>query len=104
MLKFHNENPDAIETTNLGDSGYLLYRPSPDHPGDLDLIFTSKVPLTRFRHQNTGTSFDRPYHTHSAHHNIQANDILVIASNYMFDYLNTKQVKECIKSYFPNLK
>mmetsp|Transcript_3740 Transcript_3740/g.6371 ORF Transcript_3740/g.6371 Transcript_3740/m.6371 type:complete len:130 (+) Transcript_3740:122-511(+) len=29
LLKFDTERPDFIKTTNLGDSGYLIFRPDP---------------------------------------------------------------------------
>lgn len=41
MVKFDTSRKDVIKTTNLGDSGYMILRPSSAKDGEIILLFRS---------------------------------------------------------------
>ena len=83
-------------TTNLGDSGYMIFRP--DGQGDLEQIFKSKEQQYSFNFPyQCGTDAPLPTKAHDDEHEIQIDDIIVVASDGMFDNLFDKHVHKCLK-------
>ena len=62
LAKFDNERGNVIKTTNLGDSGYMLVRPTPDSPnGKMEQLFRSKEQQYSFNFPyQCGTGADPP--------------------------------------------
>ena len=48
LAKFDTGRENVIKTTNLGDSGYLILRPSTAKDGELVLMFRSKEQQREF--------------------------------------------------------
>jgi protein phosphatase PTC7 len=100
LAKFDTENPNTLRTTNLGDSGYVLFRPQAD--GELGKLFRSKEQQYSFNFPyQCGTGAELPYQAEDKDHEVQDGDIIVMGSDGMFDNLFDHDVADCVK---PNLK
>jgi protein phosphatase PTC7 len=69
MAKFDTRNNNKIKTTNLGDSGYVLFRPNEE--GNLEKIFRSKEQQFSFNFPyQCGTGAELPYAAFDTEHEI----------------------------------
>ena len=61
LAKFDTQRPNYIKTTNLGDSGYILYRPNFEN-GTLTKLFRTVDQLYRFNFPfQAGSNVEPPY-------------------------------------------
>ena len=96
LAKFDTSRENYIKTTNLGDSGYLLLRPELD--GTFKTLFRTKEQQYSFNFPyQCGTGADLPYHAEDQQHEIQDNDIIVMASDGVFDNLYDPDLEKCVK-------
>ena len=96
MAKFDTRNNNQIKTSNLGDSGYVLFRPNSS--GNLEKLFRSKEQQFSFNFPyQCGTGADLPYVAFDTEHEIQANDIMVMASDGVFDNMYDDDIEACVK-------
>lgn len=80
----------------MGDSGYVLYRPDAD--GNLEKVFRSKEQQFSFNFPyQCGTGAELPYAAFDTAHEVQANDILVMASDGVFDNMYDEDIEACVK-------
>ena len=94
LAKFDTER-NVLKTTNLGDSGYLLLRP--DESGSLTQFFRSKEQQYTFNFPyQCGTGSDLPYAAFDTEHDVQDDDIIVMASDGVFDNLFDPDLIECV--------
>lgn len=100
LAKFDNERGNVIRTTNLGDSGYMLLRPTPAKAEKFEQLFRSKEQQYSFNFPyQCGTGAELPTIAYDTLHEVQDNDIIVMASDGMFDNLYDTDVHDCIKPY-----
>ena len=97
LLKIDPERPDShLLTTNLGDSGYMIFRP--DEEGNLEQIFKSKEQQHSFNFPyQCGTGSPLPTAAEDQEHEIQTDDIIVVGSDGLFDNLYDKHILKCLK-------
>ena len=101
-LDSQSVEPVVMSTCNLGDSGYLVVRPT--EKGDqVSKVFRSVEHQHYFNcpHQ-CGENHELPYNAVDAKHDLAHNDIIVMGSDGVFDNLEDDMIiKECL---LPNLK
>ena len=99
IVKFDDLNPSRLKAINLGDSGYLLLRPDGNgKEGKLKRIFRTKEQQHSFNFPfQVGTHGDDPMKADDLSHDIEDNDIIVVASDGVFDNLYDKDLAECVK-------
>jgi len=92
------DNDKEIETVNLGDSGYLLLRPRFDQSTGLtfDIVFKSEEQQHSFNFPyQVGENGDNPRLGQVRKHTVQPYDILILASDGLWDNVyNERVVKE----------
>ena len=97
LAKFDTTRHDVIKTTNLGDSGYVLFRPNQE--GKLEKLFRSEEQQWSFNFPyQCGTGAQLPYDAFDTEHVIQDNDIIVMASDGVFDNLYDPDVEVCVEA------
>ena len=83
-----------LQTCNLGDSGYLIVRPSEDHK----TIFRSKEQQWAFNSpEQAGTHCELPYLAIKNKHSVVQDDIVVMGSDGLFDNLYDEDIKKCLR-------
>lgn len=98
IAKFDTSRPNYLKATNLGDSGYLLLRP--DSEGKLDSLYRTKEQQHSFNFPfQCGTGHDLPYAANDLEHEIQENDIIIMASDGVFDNMYDPDLIECVTPY-----
>ena len=86
-----------MKTTNLGDSGYLLLRPTDE--GEIIELFKSEEQVYSFNFPyQCGTGAELPYDAVDMEHKILDDDIIVMATDGVFDNLYNKDIIKCVKS------
>jgi serine/threonine protein phosphatase PrpC len=81
---------------NLGDSGYILYRPSSST--EVSQIFRSKEQLYGYDFPfQCGTRCDLPTEAYCLAHSVSHNDIIVLGSDGVFDNVFDKDILDCFK-------
>jgi len=69
MAKLDTRNNNQIKTTNLGDSGYVLFRPNAE--GNLEKLFRSKEQQFSFNFPyQCGTGAELPYVAFDTEHEV----------------------------------
>ncbi|TNV72579.1 hypothetical protein FGO68_gene3233 [Halteria grandinella] len=94
----------VMETTNLGDSGYMIIR-APEvgskNQEPLEVIFRSKEQQYRFNFPyQCGTDCELPYAAEDKQHQMRSNDIVIMASDGLFDNLYHEDVLSCLKPHY----
>lgn len=103
LAKFDTQRPNFIKTTNLGDSGYVLYRP--DSNGGLNQLFRSKEQQHSFNFPyQCGTGAELPYAAFDTEHEVQDNDIMIMFSDGVSDNLFEEDVARCVKPHLKDAK
>ena len=98
LAKFDTSRPNYLKGTNLGDSGYLLLRP--DSEGKLESLYRTKEQQHSFNFPfQCGTGHDLPYAANDLEHEIQENDIIIMASDGVFDNLYDPDLIECVTPF-----
>jgi protein phosphatase PTC7 len=95
-----------VHTLNMGDSGYLLLRPikSKDKDDlnayDLEIVYKSEEQTHGFNFPyQVGTGGDDPESAVKMVHEIQENDIIVLATDGLWDNLYETQIMSIIKPF-----
>lgn len=98
LAKFDTTRENFLKATNLGDSGYLLLRPEAD--GTFTHLFRTKEQQFSFNFPyQCGTGADLPYAADDLEHEIQDNDIIIMASDGVFDNLYDIDLEDCVKPF-----
>lgn len=96
LAKFDTSKENFIKTTNLGDSGYTLLRPLGE--GKFKQLFRSKEQQYSFNFPyQCGTGAELPYAADDNEHEVQDNDVLILASDGMYDNLYDEDVVYCVE-------
>ena len=83
-----------MHTTNLGDSGYTIYRP--DGEG-LQKVFRSKEQQYSFNFPyQCGTGCELPTAAFDNEHEIQHHDVVIMGTDGLFDNVFDKDMEPCI--------
>lgn len=99
LAKFDTQRPNYIKTTNLGDSGYILYRPNLEN-GTLTKLFRTVDQLYRFNFPfQAGSQVEPPYKADDQEHEIQDYDIIVMSSDGMTDNLYEEDIEKCFEPH-----
>ena len=84
MTSIDKELP-KINTLNLGDSGYMLVRKHANGT-EMEVVFRSKEQQYSFNFPyQCGTNCDPPSYADSNSHSVKDGDILLLASDGVFD-------------------
>lgn len=88
-----------VKTCNLGDSAYMLLRPSSDNR--VTKIYRSKEQTYSFDFPyQCGQNCDLPYDAQDAEHEVEHNDIIVLATDGVTDNVFDHQImNECISPH-----
>lgn len=96
LAKFDTSRENYIKTTNLGDSGYTILRP--EGPGKFKQLFRSKEQQYSFNFPyQCGTGAELPYAAEDKEHKVQDKDVIVMASDGMYDNLFDEDVLYCVE-------
>lgn len=94
--RFDTTRDNYLKTINLGDSGYLLVRPNPK-TNQLDTLFRTKEQQKGFNFPvQCGTNGDHASTADSFEHEIQDDDILIMASDGVLDNMFDNDLKDCV--------
>lgn len=112
MAKFDMVRGNYIKTTNLGDSGYWIFRPHSGIPRILDAIYKSESQQYSFNFPyQCGTSGDGSPEQKNLgteaidnSHEVQDYDIIVMASDGVWDNLYERDIINCLKDQMPKSK
>lgn len=101
MCKIHSET--EIEALNLGDSGYLLLRPSFSSTGvveDFSVVFKSEEQTHGFNFPfQVGEGGDNPKSAIVKYHEVQPFDLVVLASDGLWDNISNGNLVKVIKNF-----
>jgi len=105
-----HEDQALLHGLNLGDSGYMIIRrqsdevpaaspaPSSSPAVPFDLIFRTQEQQYKFNHPyQCGTNYKPPYQTSQLEHKVQENDLIVMASDGLFDNLTNPMIMQCFE-------
>lgn len=85
-----------LRTCNLGDSGYLIARFSPNQE-KFDLVFRSQEQQYSFNFPyQAGTGAELPYNAFDNEHNVEHKDVVVVGSDGLFDNLYNDDILDCL--------
>ena len=91
-------DPDSqgiMKTINLGDSGFIIARPTGDR--DLKLIYRSPDQLYGFDFPfQCGTNCDLPTDADTRVHVVKNKDLVILASDGIFDNVFDKDILKCL--------
>jgi protein phosphatase PTC7 len=95
LAKFDTSRENYLKATNLGDSGYLLLRPIGD--GKFTKLYRTTEQQFSFNFPyQCGTGAELPYAADDQEHEVQDNDIIVMATDGVFDNLYDDDVQACV--------
>ena len=105
MAGFDQDRPNVVKTLNLGDSGYLIFRPNLKKKRTLQRIFKSEAQQYRFNFPyQCGTAGDQQpdgkdygQAAFTTEHTVQDYDIIVMATDGVFDNLYDHDITNCVK-------
>lgn len=107
IVKIDSKNPQTkIEALNLGDSGYLILRPKiANNSLDFEIIFKSEEQTHGFNFPyQVGTGGDDPEKADVIVHEVKPYDILILASDGLWDNLSDTQVASFCKKFYEKLQ
>lgn len=101
ICHFSKTESDVLEALNLGDSGYLILRPVlTDNYLDFDIVFKSEEQTHGFNFPfQVGEGGDDPSSAVVQKHKIQENDIVIVATDGLWDNLYPEQICKLLKAY-----
>ena len=77
----------------MGDSGYVIVRES-------EVLFHSPSRQYKFNHPfQCGTNYKAPWHADKYLHQLQHGDIIILASDGLWDNLSDSQILACLHSH-----
>ena len=86
-----------MRTLNLGDSGVWIIRN--DHKGSPKTFFKSESRQHRFNcPYQCGTNHKLPYMADVYHHTVAHDDLIVMASDGVFDNMYESHILKCLES------
>lgn len=87
-----------MKTTNLGDSGYAIFRQK--NNGEIEKIFRSKEQQYSFNFPyQCGTNCDLPYAAFDTEHSVAARDIVVMGTDGVFDNVYDSDLEPCLLNH-----
>lgn len=96
VLASLNPQTALLKTTNLGDSGYILFKVN--EKDEVEQVFKSKEQQYRFNFPyQCGTDCDPPTKAFDTEHQMSPSDIIVMGSDGLFDNVFDKDFKPCIQ-------
>ncbi|CDW91186.1 serine threonine family 2c [Stylonychia lemnae] len=96
LLKIDPQRPDVLNTANLGDSGYAIFRVVDQQ---LELYYRSKEQQHGYDFPfQCGTNGDPTSDAETQEHTLKDNDILVVGSDGLFDNLYNNDIQSCIQT------
>ena len=101
------EEPNVMKTTNLGDSGYIIYSASQSVIDQNSVVlkktFRSEEQQYRFNFPyQCGTGCELPYDAFDNKHEVNAGrDFVVMGTDGLFDNLYDEDIEKCLH---PNIK
>ena len=100
-FNYKNSKPQ-LEALNLGDSGYLILRPIvKEDKIDFSIIFKSEEQTHGFNFPyQVGEGGDDPNSADVKLHDIQQMDIVILATDGLWDNLNNDQILTIMKKYY----
>ena len=96
------EEPNVLKTTNLGDSGYIIYQAEiADDKITLKKLFRSQEQQYRFNFPyQCGTGCELPHKAFDNQHEVTAGkDFVVMGTDGLFDNLFDEDVEKCLYPY-----
>lgn len=95
------EEPNIMKTTNLGDSGYSIYRAEMAEGNSLklNLEFRSEEQQYRFNFPyQCGTGCELPHKAFDNQHEVQpGRDFIIMGTDGLFDNLYDKDIQGCLE-------
>ena len=99
MARIDDEFP-FLQSLNLGDSGIMILRAHPDSQS-LEVKYRSKEQQYGFDFPyQCGTNCEPPVEAEYIQHNVSHNDIVILASDGLFDNLFDQNIVDCVREYF----
>lgn len=96
LVKLEADRSGRMTTCNLGDSGYMIFR---QHKQELKQLYVSDLQTYSFDFPyQCGTNCDLPYDAKDNEHEVQHNDIVILATDGVLDNLFEGQISKCIKN------
>ena len=105
LAKLDDKTPNGLMATTCGDSGYILFRPEENGLKEL-----YKTPFEQqqwmFNGPNQLSSSTNMYLQKALHelHEIEENDIIVMASDGLFDNVYSTGIIKCLEKYMKEKK
>jgi len=95
-----DEEDAHLRALNLGDSGYTIYRPPQvaQEKADFEKLFHSEEKQYKFNHPyQCGTNYKMPWHSDVHLHRVQDGDVLILATDGVYDNLRDPHVETCLQ-------
>ena len=97
VLGLLDEQDPHMRILNLGDSGYMLVRRK-EVSKPYEIIFRSEERQYRFNHPyQCGTGYKLPYHADVYLHQVEDKDVVIMATDGLFDNLYDPDVLSCLE-------
>ena len=98
VLGLLDEEDPHMRVLNLGDSGYMLLRRE-DSVKPYEIVFRSEERQYAFDHPyQCGTGYKLPYHAEVYFHQVQDGDVVIMATDGLFDNLYDRDVLACLET------
>jgi len=96
------DNKNYIQGLNIGDSGYLILRPYiKESKIEIEVIYKSEEQTHGFNFPyQVGEGGDNPSSAEVKDHEIQKDDIIILASDGLWDNLYVEQIVFILKKYY----
>ena len=95
-----DQNSNKLKTALIGDSGYLILRPKDAAAKTYDIVYKSTEQQHAFNFPfQLGTNGDSPNSAISKEHEINKNDLVILATDGLFDNIFEKQILEHVNKF-----
>jgi protein phosphatase PTC7 len=97
------DNKNYVQGLNLGDSGYLILRPIQKEENNIEIqvIYKTEEQTHGFNFPyQVGERGDNPSTAEVKDHEVEKNDIIILASDGLWDNLNVDQLVFLLKKYY----
>ena len=95
LVKLESQRAGIMSSCNLGDSGYMIFR---QNDKNLERIFISDLQTYSFDFPyQCGTRCDLPFDAKDNEHEVQHNDVVIVATDGVLDNLFEEQISACIR-------
>ena len=102
MAKFDTSRPNYVKTTNLGDSGYFILRPSKkEGGGKFKKVFRSEEQQQSFNFPyQCGTGAETgPFDADDGAHEVEDKDIILLFSDGVLDNVYDADLAKCAREH-----